>query len=163
METEHSDKMNVVVLEYEEKIQRSAAQIAQLQEQLARQAARTDSNIDAYRRRLEELEEKIKQSQFKQYLAQSSYPSQYESQVERPYSMNRSPYPETSSVDLEPVYEGKSKFTPAMSQKAPKPVPLQVMYYGPKTHCPGPPKVEKKGFNITKKRKLYNEKDFQDF
>lgn len=42
--------MNVVVLEYEEKIQRGAAQIAQLQEQLTRQAARTDSNIDAYRR-----------------------------------------------------------------------------------------------------------------
>lgn len=42
--------MNVVVLEYEEKIQRGAAQVTQLQEQLARQAARTDSNIDAYRR-----------------------------------------------------------------------------------------------------------------
>ncbi|KAL0894029.1 hypothetical protein ABMA27_014095 [Loxostege sticticalis] len=163
METEHRDKMNVVVLEYEEKIQRGAAQIAQLQEQLTRQAARTDSNIDAYRRRLEELEEKLKQSQFKQYLAQSSYPSQYESQVERPYSVSRDPYPETCSVGLEPVYEGKAKFTPTISQnKAPKPAALQVMYYGNKT--PGASKVEKKGqFNITKKRKLYNEKDFQDF
>lgn len=42
--------MNVVVLEYEEKIQRSAAHVVQLQEQLARQAARTESNLDAYRR-----------------------------------------------------------------------------------------------------------------
>lgn len=42
--------MNEVVLEYEEKIQRSAATVAQLQEQLARQAVRTDANIDAYRR-----------------------------------------------------------------------------------------------------------------
>lgn len=42
--------MNVVVLEYEEKLQRGAAQIAQMQEQLARQAARTESSMDAYRR-----------------------------------------------------------------------------------------------------------------
>lgn len=42
--------MNVVVLEYEEKIQRGASQVAQLQEQLARQATRTDVNIDAYKR-----------------------------------------------------------------------------------------------------------------
>ncbi|KAI5630778.1 caspase recruitment domain-containing protein 11-like [Phthorimaea operculella] len=54
MEAEHRDKMNVVVLDYEEKIQRGAAQVAQLQEQLQRQAARTDSNIDAYRRRCEQ-------------------------------------------------------------------------------------------------------------
>lgn len=42
--------MNIVVLEYEEKIQRGAAQMGQLQEQLARQANSTDANIDAYRR-----------------------------------------------------------------------------------------------------------------
>lgn len=110
--------------------------------------------------RLEELEEKLKQSQFKQYLAQSSYPSQNESQVERPYSVSRDPYPDPCSVGLEPVYDGKSKFTPVFNQnKAPRPAALQVMYYDNKT-----PRVEKKGqFNITKKRKLYNEKDFQDF
>lgn len=43
-------QMNVVVLEYEEKIQRGASQVVQLQEQLARQAIHTDSNIDAYKR-----------------------------------------------------------------------------------------------------------------
>lgn len=110
--------------------------------------------------RLEELEEKLKQNQFKNYLAQSSYPSQYENQVERPYSVNRDSYTDSCSVDLEPVFEGKAKFTPASSQnKPPKQPTLQVMYYGNKPKAP-----EKKGqFNITKKRKLYNEKDFQDF
>jgi hypothetical protein len=47
--------MNVVVLEYEEKLQRGAAQISQLQGQLARQVACTDSNLEAYRRVSEEL------------------------------------------------------------------------------------------------------------
>lgn len=42
--------MNVVVLEYEEKIQRSASEISQLQEKLAMQTSRNDANIDAYRR-----------------------------------------------------------------------------------------------------------------
>lgn len=42
--------MNIVVLEYEEKIQRSAAEVAQLQEKLTMQAARTEANIEAYRR-----------------------------------------------------------------------------------------------------------------
>lgn len=42
--------MNIVVLEYEEKIQRSAAEVIQLQEQLSVQAARADANIEAYRR-----------------------------------------------------------------------------------------------------------------
>lgn len=42
--------MNVVVLEYEEKLQRSAAQITLLHDQHAGLVARTDANIDAYRR-----------------------------------------------------------------------------------------------------------------
>lgn len=42
--------MNIVVLEYEEKIQRSAAEVIQLQEQLSVQTARADANIEAYRR-----------------------------------------------------------------------------------------------------------------
>ncbi|XP_063620889.1 lamin-A-like [Cydia splendana] len=156
-EASYKDKMNEVVLEYEEKIQRSAALVAQLQEQLSRQAARTEANIDAYRRRLEELEEKLKQSQFKNYLAQSSYPS--ESQVERPYSMDRDPY-EQCSVDLSPVLEAPKKVIPA-TQKT-KPNTLQVTYYGNKT--PNAQRNEKKGqFNITKKRKLYNDKEFLDF
>ncbi|CAG9783862.1 unnamed protein product [Diatraea saccharalis] len=165
MEAEHRDKMNVVVLEYEEKIQRDAAQITQLQEQLARQAARTDSNIDAYRRRLEELEEKLKQNHFKQYLAHNAYTSQYENQVERPYSVNQDPYPEAcpiASIDKD-IYEGnKGNYNLPASQNKPKPGnTLQVMYYGNKP----PSRInEKKGqFNITKKRKLYNDKDFQDF
>ncbi|XP_047988960.1 lamin-A-like [Leguminivora glycinivorella] len=157
-EASYKDKMNEVVLEYEEKIQRSAALVAQLQEQLSRQAARTDANIDAYRRRLEELEEKLKQSQFKNYLAQSSYPS--ESQVERPYSMDRDirdPY-DQCSVDLSPVLEVPKKVTATQKTKANT---LQVTYYGNKT--PSVQRNEKKGqFNITKKRKLYNDKEFLD-
>ncbi|CAG4910750.1 unnamed protein product [Colias eurytheme] len=156
METEHRDKMNVVVLEYEEKIQRSASQVAQLQEQLSRQAARTDANIDAYRRKLEDLEEKLKQSQFKKYLAQSTCPSQYESVVERPYSVERDVYPNTScTVDFNSVTDSPKSYIP--SQKPLKQSTLQVMYCDGKTSKAN----EKKGhFNITKKRKLYNEKDF---
>lgn len=111
--------------------------------------------------RLEELEEKLKQNQFKQYLAQSTMPSQYESQVERPYSANRD--------YLEPAYSDPVLETPrpkAMTQNAQnkpvRPNTLQVTYYGNKT--PNHQKNDKKGpFNIAKKRKLYNEKDFQDF
>lgn len=111
--------------------------------------------------KLEDLEEQLKQSQFKQYLAQNAYQTQSESQVERPYSVNRDPYP--STFDLDSNFEApKSHFTPLTSQNKPKAMStLQVMYYGNKT--PNLPKQsEKKGFNITKKRKLYNEKDFQD-
>ncbi|XP_049867249.1 NF-kappa-B essential modulator-like [Pectinophora gossypiella] len=162
IEAEHRDKMNVLVLEYEEKIQRGAAQVSQLQEQLARQAARTDANIDAYRRRLEELEEKLKQSQFKQYLAQSSY-SQYESLVERPYSVERELTHNNSSINMDPVLETAKQPQVSLHQNKPlKPNTLQVMYYGNKT--PAVQKNEKKGhFNISKKRKLYSEKDLQDF
>ncbi|XP_053625972.1 spindle assembly abnormal protein 7-like isoform X1 [Plodia interpunctella] len=159
IESEHRDKMNVVVLEYEEKLQRGAAQIAQMQEQLARQAARTESSMDAYRRKLEDLEEKLKQSQFKEYLAQNTYASQYETQVERPYSMDRDPYPIDFETNFEPI---KSQFNPSVNHNKPKSTnTLQVMYYGNKPPCAKG--SDKKGqFNITKKRKLYNEKDFQD-
>lgn len=48
------------MLEYEEKIQRESAHIAQLQEQLAQQTALTDSNIDTYKRvRIPSLHKKI--------------------------------------------------------------------------------------------------------
>ncbi|CAH0604804.1 unnamed protein product [Chrysodeixis includens] len=157
-EAEHRDKINVVVLEYEEKLQRESARASQLQEELARETTRTDLNIDAYRRRLEELEEKLKQSQFKQYLQSSaSYPSQYENVVERPYSVNRDPYPECS------VQETPYALAPSQN-KAPKTNSLQVIYYDKNDKTPKAKSSEKKGlFHITKKRKLYNEKDFQDF
>lgn len=106
---------------------------------------------------MEELEEKLKQGQFKQYLAQTSYGSQYESQVERPYSAQRN---YQDSVDFNPVLERVTP-TPKMPQKF-KPSTLQVMYCGDKTQTPKA--ADKKGpFNITKKRKLYSEKDYQDF
>lgn len=162
MEAENRDKISVVVLEYEEKVQRESAQVAQLQEQLARETARTDLNIDAYRRRLEELEEKLKQSQFKQYL-QNSYPSQFGSQVERPYSINRD-YQECS-LDIDPIQD-KGKVLLPSQNKALKPTnSLQVIYYDNKTDkTPKANTADKKGmFHITKKRKLYNEKDFQNF
>ncbi|XP_013195824.2 repetitive organellar protein-like [Amyelois transitella] len=160
METENRDKMNVVVLEYEEKLQRSVAQIAQLQEQQARQAARTESNMDAYRRKLEDLEEKFKQSQFKEYLAQKTYSSQYETQVDRPYSVDKDPYP---TIELESSFEpSKFQYTPTASQNKKSANSLQILYYGNKP--PNAKNSDKKGqFNITKKRKLYNEKDFQNF
>lgn len=106
---------------------------------------------------MEDLEEKLKQSQFKQYLAQNTYGSQYESMVERPFSAQKD-YPD--SVDMDPVLE-RSLRTPKLTQnKTMKQSTLQVMYYGNKT----PKATDKKGpFNITKKRKLYNEKDYQDF
>ncbi|CAK1581762.1 unnamed protein product [Parnassius mnemosyne] len=166
VEAEHRDKMNMVVLEYEEKIQRSAAQVAQLQDQLARQSARTDANIDAYRRKLEELEEKLKQNQFKEYLAQSSYPSQFESGVERPYSVNRDLYTDTCSVDLNPVLESSKQLPKCIinQNKMPRATnSLQVTYSGSKTPCTIRSNEKKGQFNITKKRKLYTEKDFQDF
>lgn len=55
--------MNIVVLEYEEKIQRGASQVAQLQEELARQATCTDVNINAYKRVIYSLIEEIFRSQ----------------------------------------------------------------------------------------------------
>ncbi|XP_038215295.1 filamin A-interacting protein 1-like [Zerene cesonia] len=158
METEQRDKMNVVVLEYEEKIQRSASQVAQLQEQLTRQAARADANIDAYRRKLEEVEEKLKQSQFKKYLAQSTCPSQYESIVERPYSVERDVYPNSPcTADFNSVTDSPKSYIPSRQNKTLKQSTLQVMYCDEKASKSN----EKKGqFNITKKRKLYNEKDY---
>lgn len=60
---------------------------------------------------------------------------------------------------MDPVLErATSKLT---QNKVIKPNTLQVMY-GDKV--PTPKAVDKKGpFNITKKRKLFNEKDYQDF
>ncbi|KAJ0180633.1 hypothetical protein K1T71_004037 [Dendrolimus kikuchii] len=162
MEVESRDKINVVVLEYEEKIQRGAAHVAQLQEQLEQQAARTEANIDVYRRRLEELEEKLKQSNFKHYLAQSVYPSSYENQVERPYSVNRDPYPDNSTIGMDSITEYRKPNPANITQnRPPKQNNLQVIVNKP----PKTEKVpDKKGlFNITKKRKLLDMKDFVQF
>ncbi|XP_050345746.1 centrosomal protein of 290 kDa-like [Nymphalis io] len=162
VEEVHRDKMNLVVLDYEEKVQRSLAEVAQLQEQLSLQSARSDANIDAYRRKLEELEEKLKQSQFKEYLAQSSYPNQshYENKVELPYSVNANSF-NSLSADYNSTTESPkpSQSRHTMFTKSSKAPALQVMYTDTKT--PNLPKNDKKGhFNITKKRKLYSEKDF---
>lgn len=114
--------------------------------------------------RLEELEEKLKQSEFKQYLARSAYPSQFETQVERPYIATRKF--DSSLVDMNPVHEApRSKLLPMPThEKLPKQNTqntLQVMYYGNKTPLQ---QTEKKGqFNITKKRKLYNNKVIEEF
>nr|XP_032513851.1 uncharacterized protein LOC116767574 [Danaus plexippus plexippus] len=148
MEAENTNKMNVVVLEYEEKIQRSASEISQLQEKLAMQTSRNDANIDAYRRKIEDLESKLKQCQFKEYLAQNSYSSQIENRVERPYSVGRD-YSECSELNSAPL-------SPRMSVHSRQKPTLQVVYDNRTI-----PKNEKKShFNITKKRKLYSDKDF---
>lgn len=115
---------------------------------------------------MQELEEKFKQTQFKQYLNQNSQHSQYEfSVIERPYSRNSETYKDVS-IDSDPTLEN---FIPKPSQTSQNKYinksiqPLQVNYYGNK-----PPgniiQEQKKGpFNIVKKRKLYNDKQFQDF
>lgn len=114
---------------------------------------------------MEELEEKLKQCQFKQYLAQSA-DSQYESQVERPYSVQREnaglSYADSCSVDLDPVLEFSKPKTLTQNRLPKAPNTLQVMYYGNKsTNVPN--NTEKKGqFHITKKRKLYSD-NLQDF
>lgn len=109
--------------------------------------------------RLEELEEKLKQNQFKQYLAHSSYPSQSELQVERPYSVNKNPYTDDCFYE---IASGSNKSRRVLTQnKAPRTGALQVMYYG--NTPPVAKSADKKGqFNVTKKRKLYNDKDFQN-
>ncbi|CAG4946597.1 unnamed protein product [Parnassius apollo] len=149
VEAQHKDKMNMVELEYEEKLQRSAAQVAQLQDQLARQSMSTDATIDAYRQRLEELEEKLKQSQFKGYLAQ-----------------NRDLYNNTRSVDLNPVLESPNQLPKCMinQNKMPRETnSLQVIYSDSKTPCTMSSNEKKGQFNIKKKRKLYTDKGYQDF
>ncbi|CAK1545348.1 unnamed protein product [Leptosia nina] len=157
MESNHKDKMNEVVLQYEEKIQRQAASVSQLQEELARQAARSDANIEAYRRKLENLEEKLKQSQFKEYLAHSTRSTQlYESRGERPYSVERDSR-EIYSHHSDTMHDSPKRRLAAQRQgQSQKQGTLQVMYHDGK-----PKSAEKKGqFNISKKRKLYNANEF---
>ncbi|XP_068629666.1 uncharacterized protein PF3D7_1120000-like [Battus philenor] len=162
MEEKHRDEFNMMVLEYEEKNQQSVAQITQLQEQLARQTARNDANLDAYRRKVEDLEEKLKQIQFKEFLAQTSSPSVYDNVVERPYSVNKDPYIETAPVNMNRVLENP-KPSQKYTYKLPRATnPLHITYSGNTT--PNIHTEEKKGqCNITKKRKLYTDKGFQDF
>lgn len=114
---------------------------------------------------MEELEEKLKQSQFKEYLAQSSYTQHYDNAVERPYSVNRDAYSDSRSVDLNPVLESPKALPKCvMNQRAPRATnTLQVTYSDVKPPSNVRTNVKKGQFNITKKRKLYTEKDFQDF
>ncbi|KAI8434820.1 hypothetical protein MSG28_003322 [Choristoneura fumiferana] len=74
---------------------------------------------------------------------------------------NRDPYQDSCTVDLSPMPEERKKLS-TVCQKPKAHNSLQVTYYGNKP--PVLPKTEKKGqFNITKKRKLYNDKEFLDF
>nr|XP_034840375.1 uncharacterized protein LOC117996425 [Maniola hyperantus] len=132
LEMKHKEKMNVVVLEYEEKIQRNAVEVTQLQEQLRMQAAKTDANIDAYRKKLEDLEEKLKQNQFKEYLAQSNYPlhsshSHLEKRVERPYSGQRD-YTDATDFNSIPVYPSPKPMNQASNRNFNTPT-LEVMHH----------------------------------
>ncbi|VVD04145.1 unnamed protein product [Leptidea sinapis] len=120
------------------------AQLTNLIEEL--RSKQKDMEREHRDQKLKEVEEKLKQSQFKEYLAQSTCPSQYENKVERPYSVepNSSYSVETSAFGNQtsqmPINKGPAQNT------------LQVMYYDGKTR-----KNDKKSsFNITKKRKLYS-------
>lgn len=111
---------------------------------------------------MEDLEEKLKQSQFKEYLAQSAYPSQnqFENRVERPYSVNTTPYSESFSAEYSIPPSPKPIQRPIANRfdKTTK-SPLQVTYRDTKNL--NTLKMDKKGhFNIMKKRKLYSEKEF---
>lgn len=112
--------------------------------------------------KVEDLEEKLKQSKFKEYLAQSAYPSQsqYENRVERPYSMNKN-YTDSFATEYSIPESPKPMHCQMAStlNKTVKSPALQIMYSD--TKSPNMPRNDKKGhFNITKKRKLYSEKDF---
>lgn len=124
----------------------------------------------SFSQRLEEMEEKLKQSEFKQYITQNNLPSQYETQAqqgERPYSANKNLYRDLGTVDLDPVFEMKKpKIYPSSSQnKLPNRAfnALEVNYYGDKTQNMKNIDNKKGPFNIVKKRKLYNDKNFNDF
>ncbi|CAH2241273.1 jg3334 [Pararge aegeria aegeria] len=114
-------------------------------------------------KKLEDLEEKLKQNQFKEYLAHSNYPtqsahSQFENRVERPYS-SRSDYTDTSEFNSIPVRPSPKPIPNQAPNRNSKTPTLQVTYQDNRTQ--NVRRNEKKGiFNITKKRKLYNEKDF---
>lgn len=108
------------------------------------------------------MEERIKQTQFKQYL-ENSTASQYDTiKAERPFS-RQTQYQDSSIIDLDPVTETPKTVTSSqMKNKSNSQKPLQVNYYGHKP--PGSVTADKKGpFNIVKKRKLYNDKQINDF
>ncbi|KPJ06194.1 hypothetical protein RR48_14636 [Papilio machaon] len=155
---QHRDKMNTMVLEYEEKMQHSAAQNAQLQDQLCRQSASHDANIDAFRRKIAELEEKLKQYQFKEYLANN--PPQHNVAAERPYSVNRKTSTDHYSSDLTQI-QGSSKSLPRNILKNQQRATnaIQVMYSDVNSVTANS-NENKAQFKITKKRKLFNVKDF---
>ncbi|CAF4937225.1 unnamed protein product [Pieris macdunnoughi] len=131
IENEHQEKMNAVVLEYEAKLQ----QQVRLQEGATKEAEASRAHLHAYQRKLEILEEKVKQSQFKEYLAQNIYPPEREGKVEQPYS-----------VETNATY----------GYNAPELLTTQATYSDNKSET-----NEKKGpFNIVKKRKLFTDKRF---
>lgn len=107
------------------------------------------------------MEEKLKHSEFKRHLTHNVYTSSYENQVERPYSVNRDAYSGNSSVDLEHCMEYKKPNHPATIQNIPwKQNNFQIIN---KLSNDGKVTDKKGVFNITKKRKLYSEKDFLRF
>ncbi|XP_047512557.1 MAR-binding filament-like protein 1 [Pieris napi] len=131
MENEHQEKMNAVVLEDEAKLQRQVG----LRERATKEAEASRAHLHAYRRKLEILEEKVKQSQFKEYLAQNIYTPEREGKAERPYS-----------VETNTTY----------GYNTPGPLTTQATHSDNKSET-----NEKKGpFNIVKKRKLYTDKGF---
>ncbi|XP_022112632.2 uncharacterized protein LOC110991560 [Pieris rapae] len=131
IQNDHRERMNAVVLDYEEKFQHQV----RLQERATKEAEASRAHFHAYQRKLEILEEKVKQSQFKEFVAQNIYSPERESRVERPYS-----------VETNATY----------GYNAPGPLTAQATHSGK-----GSEPNEKKGpFNIIKKRKLYTEKGF---
>lgn len=112
--------------------------------------------------KLEDLESKLKQSQFKEYLAHSNYPtqssySQLENRVERPYSCQRN-YSDTRDPNSNPVRPSPGSAVNQTANRNLKTPSLQVIYDNRAQNLSG---NENKGlFKITKKRKLFNEKDF---
>ncbi|XP_045532734.1 dynein regulatory complex protein 1-like [Pieris brassicae] len=130
IENEHQEKMNAVVLDYEEKLQHQV----RLQERATKEAEASRAHLQAYQRKLEILEEKVKQSQFKEYVARSVYTPERESKAERPYS-----------VETNATY----------GYNAPGQLTARA------THSENKSETNEKGpFNIIKKRKLYTDKGF---
>lgn len=110
--------------------------------------------------KIAELEEKLKQYQFKEYLANN--PTQYSVAAERPYSVNRKTS-DTYNVDLTQM-QGSSKTLPrSMLTNTQRSTNSLQITYGDVNPVTANSNKKKGQFEITKKRKLYSEKDYQDF
>ncbi|GBP85297.1 hypothetical protein EVAR_56846_1 [Eumeta japonica] len=160
MESEQRDKMNVIIHEYEEKLQKSASEVTLLKDQQTGLMARTDANIEAYRRRIEELEERLKSNQFKQYLVQNSSSfNESPVTVERPYSVTRDPY--NNNLETNRMVVSKPMVHTEFRKSSNKMPKLPQVNYSDNNFSNSARNVDKKGaFTISKKRKLFNEKDF---